>query len=130
MKRIFFWSNTKWKHDRNIFQCVEVGKEICEYVKINPRAENKPQVKKICGPIEQDLLEGTQQLGLDIQFEWVVTGLCCIFNPTDIIVEDNDNSDDGSGDEEEDPESGSGEEASGEEGSGEEDDDEGSSPTR
>jgi len=82
-------------------KCVEVGKEICEYVKINPRAENKPQVKKICGPIEQDLLE-----------------------------EDNDNSDDGSGDEEEDPESGSGEEASGEEGSGEEDDDEGSSPAR
>merc|ERR1719361_566457 len=82
-------------------KCVEVGKEICEYVKINPRVENKPQVKKICGPIEQDLLE-----------------------------EDNDNSGDGSGDEAEDPESGSGEEASGEDGSGEEDDDEGSGPTR
>merc|ERR1739844_877980 len=40
-----------------VTKCVEVGKEICEYVKINPRGENKPLVKKICPPIEKDLLE-------------------------------------------------------------------------
>ena len=37
---------------------------VCEYVDINPRVEKKPQVKKICGPIEQTLLQGTHCLGL------------------------------------------------------------------
>ena len=39
---------------------MDIGKEICEYVKINPRVEKKPLVKKICPPIEEELLEGMQ----------------------------------------------------------------------
>ena len=39
---------------------MDIGEEICEYVKINPRVEKKPLVKKICPPIEEELLEGMQ----------------------------------------------------------------------
>ena len=56
----------------SFMQCVEVGKEICEYVKINPRVENKPLVKKICPPIEKDLLEGMQlTIKYNINAVWV-----------------------------------------------------------
>ena len=57
---------------------------VCEYVDINPRVEKKPQVKKICGPIEQTLLQGTHCLGLVSSWRTTVHKCSC-------LLEDNEN---------------------------------------
>merc|ERR1712117_220494 len=40
-----------------VTKCVNMGKEICEYVKLNPRVVPKTLKKKICKPIVDELLE-------------------------------------------------------------------------
>merc|ERR1712117_657246 len=40
-----------------VTKCVNMGKEICEYVKLNPRVVPKTLKKKICEPIVDELLE-------------------------------------------------------------------------
>jgi len=40
-----------------VTKCVNMGKEICEYVKLNPQVVKKTLKKKICEPIVDELLE-------------------------------------------------------------------------
>merc|ERR1712115_356638 len=40
-----------------VTKCVNMGKEICEYVKLNPQVVKKTLKKKICEPIMDELLE-------------------------------------------------------------------------
>merc|ERR1712117_291519 len=40
-----------------VTKCVNMGKEICEYVKLNPKVVKKTLKKKICEPIVDELLE-------------------------------------------------------------------------
>merc|ERR1712117_64679 len=46
-----------------VTKCVNMGKEICEYVKLNPKVVPKTLKKKICEPIVDELLEGSGEEG-------------------------------------------------------------------
>merc|ERR1712117_77390 len=46
-----------------VTKCVNMGKEICEYVKLNPKVVKKTLKKKICEPIVDELLEGSGEEG-------------------------------------------------------------------
>merc|ERR1712117_504108 len=46
-----------------VTKCVNMGKEICEYVKLNPQVVKKTLKKKICEPIVDELLEGSGDEG-------------------------------------------------------------------
>lgn len=70
---------------------------VCETVNLNPRIEKKPLAKKICGPIEERLLQGIKSmLECMVTFVPIVWKTHCVKIDKSIVEEQGEN-DGGSG---------------------------------